>query len=151
MIQGIKSFKNITYNTFNKIKGKTCNVYRSLLKIKQLNKDTFTASPPEKLSYNPRIIIGDTKSKLNDNRFFNFNIEYVAYNFEGYDNKFPNNYICIDSYGERRIKPHIFLKYVEIKPEFARQGIYSTTIKELVELSKEEGCEGRIILNARKI
>ena len=151
MIQRIKSFKNITYNAFLKIKGKTNNAYKSLLRTNQLNKDTFTLSPPEKLAYNPGIIIGNTKFDLNDDRFFNFYTEYVAYNFEGYGNKFPNNYICIDSSGDRRLKPHILLKYVEIKPNFARQGAYSAAIKKLFEESKKEGCEGRIILNARKI
>jgi len=151
MIQSIKSFKNMSYNAFLKIKGKTCHAYRSLLRTNQLNKDTFTLSPPEKLAYNPGIIIGDTKFDLNDNRFYNFKTEYVAYNFEGYDIRFPNNYVCIDSQGDRRLKPHIMLKLVEVKPEFARQGAYSSAIKKLFEASKQEGCEGRIILNARKI
>ena len=120
-----------------------------------LTKDVFEKSSkgfPEVLMYNPPIIEGKFDAGIKDARFKYFTTDYRAYNFEGYDNMFPNSYVCIDSKGQRRLKPHVFLSYVEIKPEFARKGAYSNAIKQLVKTAKEqEDCEGRIILNARKI
>lgn len=125
-------------------------------KLKLLKKDVFELSsknkPPEVLTYSPPIYSGAFDSGIDDPRFVVFETEYSAYNFEGFGNKFPNWYVCIDSYRNRRLKPHVFLKIVEIKPEFARQGIYKNAIKKLAEtVKKDKECEGRIILSACKM
>ena len=132
------------------------NRYRNCaeFKIKQLKHDVFehNANSPELLSYNPPIISGKFDAGIKDSRFENLTMEFHSYNYEGYDTKFPNNYVYIDSNGDRRLKPHIYIRMVEIKPEFARQGVYTNTIKKLTDLLKnDKECQGRIILEARKI
>ena len=129
---------------------------RSQFKMKTLNQDKFERSvnkdSPEILWDNPGIIEGKFNSGVNDERLMAFSTEYRAYNFEGYESKFPNSYVCIDSKGDRRLKPHIYLNMVAVKPDFARQGVYLNAMRELAEAAKlEKGCEGRIVLDARKI
>lgn len=121
--------------------------------LKNLKKDLFELKEgmPEVLMYNPPIIEGSFYTGIKDPRFAYFCAEYHAYNFEGYE-KFPNKYVCIDSNGDRRLKPHVYLKYIEIKPEFARKGIYSNAVKKVIGLAKlDEECEGRIVLDARNV
>ena len=125
-------------------------------KLKKLSKDIFCFSSkdgiPEVMTYNPPIINGKYNSGIIDRRLVMFGTEYRAYDFEGYDNKFPSRYVCIDSKGERRLKPHVYITLVEVHPAFARQGAYKNAIKRLAETLKfDEECEGRIILDARKI
>ena len=151
MINKVTIFNNITTKTkkiFCRIKS------YNPLQIKQLDKDLFekSESSAQKLAFNPPIINGSFDSGIKDTRFASFETEFRAYDYEGYDNKFPSEYICIDSNGERRLKPHIHIKYAEVKPEFARQSAYKNAIKQLVELAGfDKECEGRISLDARKI
>ena len=156
MVKAISLFNNIKTKMFCKIRQ-----YKSLKKldtpkVEPLKRDIFELSSkdgmPEVINYSPPIIGGLFDAGIKDKRFAIFGTEYHAYNFEGYDNKFPCHYVCIDSCGDRRLKPHVFLKIVEIRPEFARQGIYKNAIKKLAEVAKnDKDCEGRIILNAHKI
>lgn len=150
MIDKITLFKNKSVNLFRNYV-KQLNFY--LPKLKSLKRDILELKKgmPEVLMYSPPIIEGEFYTGIRDKRFVNFCAEYHAYNFEGYE-KFPNDYVCIDSNGDRRLKPHVYFKYVEIKPEYARQGIYSNAVKKLIELVKlDRECEGRIILDARKV
>ena len=134
---------------------KCTNFYsQSITKLKQLKHDVFELREgmPEVLFNSPPIYLGKFNSGIKDCRFKQFATEYRAYNYEGYDNKFPNDYVCIDSNGERRLKPHLYLDYVEIRPEFAHQGVYSNAMKKLALLAKyEKDCEGRIILESKKM
>lgn len=150
--------KSIYYGEIKPVYSKIKSITKQLFGIKlkpPLAKDTVELSAatqsPEILPNNPMIIIGKFNSGINDSRFESFWTEYRAYDFQGYDNHFPNNYLCIDSMGDKRLKPHIYLNMVEVKPEFARQGVYSEAIRKLIEVSKKEGCEGRIILDSMKI
>ena len=124
-------------------------------KLQALENDTLILSEAAKthkrLSDKPYIVQGKFNSGINDDRFEVFLTEYRAYDFPGYDNKFPSNYTFVDSLGDTRLRPHIYLKMVEVKPEFARQGVYSEAIKKLIEASKREGCEGRITLDSMQI
>lgn len=153
MISGISFLSRIKTNTLQRIYKYKNQLKSNLPKLQLLKQDIleFKDGMPEVLAYNPPIIEGKYYTGINDPRFANFCAEYRAYNFEGYE-KFPSKYICIDSVGDRRLKPHVYLKYVEIRPEFARKGIYSNAVKQLIELVKlDTECEGRIILDARKI
>jgi len=157
MIKSISSIKNISYKALKRVQSfvLTNNIFSPKL-AKPLDKDVFELSAkkkqPEVLTFNPQIIIGKFESGIKDSRFKYFNTEYRAYDYEGYDNIFPAEYICIDSKGERRLKPHIYLNLVEVKPEFAKKGLYSKAIKQLETIAlAEEGCDGRIILDARRI
>ena len=154
MITCISLFNDIKTNTFNKINRYKNKLKFNLPKFKQLKQDLLELKKgmPEVLMYNPPIIEGKFDAGIKDTRFKYFDTDYRAYNFEGYDNMFPNNYVFIDSKGQRRLKPHVYLSYVEIKPEYARQGAYKNAIQHLISAAKvQEDCEGRIILNARKI
>ena len=154
MITGISFFCKIKTSTLRKVCKYKNHLKFDLPKLKQLKQDLVELKEgiPEILTDNPPIYTGVYHHEVKDPRFLFFNMEYRAYNFEGYDTKFPNKYVCIDSKGERRLKPHVYIKMVEIRPEYARQGIFTRTMKKLTNLiKKDEECEGRIILDARKI
>lgn len=153
MIEKISLFSNLKSRTITKLSNIKKKIKFDLPILKQLKQDIFefTKGMPEVLSYNPPIVEGKFNHGITDHRFATFHTEYRAYNFEGFDTIFPNDYVCIDSVGDRRLKPHIYLNMVEIKPKFARKGAYKNAINQLVEASKFEGCEGRIILEARKM
>lgn len=154
MINKISLFtNNIKCKTMKFLQDYTKPSSFEVLKLKNLKKDLFELKEgmPEVLMYNPPTTQRNFYMGIKDPRFVRFCAEYRAYNNEGYE-KFPSKYVCIDSAGGRRLKPHVYLKYVEIKPEYARTGIYSNAVKRLVELAKfDRECEGRIILDARKV
>ena len=154
MIDKITLFKNnIKNKTLNLVKNYTNPSCFKFPKLKVLKQDLLELKngTPEVLMHCPPIIEGKFDNGIHDKRFAAFCTDYCAYDFEGYE-KFPNNYVCIDSKGDRRLKPHVYLKYVEVKPEFARQGLYSNAVKKLIALAKLDwDCEGRITLDARKV
>lgn len=122
-------------------------------KLKKLEGDVFeSGDKPEILFSIPKTVETKINSGINDKRILHMSTEYRGYSLEGCDNEFPNKYICIDPNGIRRLKPHIYLNYFEVRSEYARKGVYSQTIKKLTKFSKEtEGCGGRIILDARNM
>ncbi len=63
----------------------------------------------------------------------------------------PPEYTYVDEYGITRLKPHLFIKEITIKPKFLRQGACRNTEKQIVELSKKEGFEGRVLLESSPI
>ena len=154
MITGISLFSIIKTNTLQKICKYKNQLKFSMPKLKQLKQDIleFKDGMPEILTDCPPISSRVYPHKVTDPRFVLFNMEYRAYNFEGHDTKFPSKFICIDSNGNRRLKPHVYIKMVEIRPEYARQGIFTRTMKKLINIIKaDKECKGRIILDARKI
>ena len=154
MITGISFLSRIKTNTLQKICKYKNQLNFNIPKLKQLKQDILELKEgmPEVLTDSPPIYTGIYRHEINDPRFLFFNMEYRAYNFEGHDTKFPSKFVCIDSNGDRRLKPHVYIKMVEIRPEYARQGVFTRTMKRLINLIKEdEECEGRIILDARKI
>ena len=154
MLEKISSL-NISSKVQTGLKNLCSRPFLGKIKLNQLARDTVelsdSAKAPEILKEKPGIVIGKFDSGIKDDRLKNFWTEYRAYNFEGYGDRYPNNYICIDTKGERRLKPHIYLNMVEVKPDFARQGVYSKALKSLIEASKKEGCEGRITLDSLKV
>lgn len=152
MITSVNFFKSIKTYTANKFYKYIKPFKMNLPKLSLLKQDVFELKDgmPEVIMNNPPILEGDLKL-IKDARFVTFGTEFRAYNYEGYDTKFPSRYVCIDSNGDRRLKPHLYIKYAEIKPEYARHGAYSSKIRELAELSKYDETEGRMILDARKV
>ncbi len=150
MVVNFSIINNIKINTVVKMKKFYNGAKSYILTNNTLTRDTFEPSKrirkESKLSNYPHILIDDFNSGVRDSRFNVFSTEYRAYDYEGCNNRFPDNYVLIDSKGERRLKPHVYLKMVEIKPKFARKGAYKYAIKKLVEVSKKSDCEGRIIL-----
>lgn len=63
----------------------------------------------------------------------------------------PPEYIYTDEDGVNRLKPHLYIKYIVVKPEFLRQGVSRDVAKRVVELSKKEGFEGRVLLDSSPI
>lgn len=63
---------------------------------------------------------------------------------------FPDNYTYPSEAG-LRLKPHIYISQIKVKPEFLRQGVCKEIEKKIVKLSKKLGCEGRVILTSAKI
>lgn len=63
----------------------------------------------------------------------------------------PPEYTYIDQYGTTRLKPHLFIKEIIVKPEFLRQGACRDAENRIVELSREEGLEGRVLLMSSPI
>lgn len=152
MTKGISYYKSITRRigtTFSKLHNMS---FSGKTNLAPLERDTVTlsnkAKTTPKLSDKPCIIIGKIDSGVKDDRFNLFAAEYRAYDYPGRNSKYPANYLFVDSLGDTRLKPHIYLNLVEVKPEYARQGAYSEAIKKLIEASKREGCEGRITLDS---
>lgn len=58
----------------------------------------------------------------------------------------PPEYTYTDDNGILRLKPHLFIKKIEVKPEFLRQGVCRDVESKIVELSEKEGFEGRVLL-----
>ncbi len=157
MIKSIATIKNISYRTIRSVRDFVVSKHIFSFKLqKPLEKDVFELSSrdglPEVLMHCPPIYEGKFESGIKDFRLSSFATEYRAYNFEGYGDKFPSEYVCIDSKGDRRLRPHIYLNFVEVKPEYARLGVYKNAMKKLVQRAKlEEDCQGRIILDARNL
>ena len=63
----------------------------------------------------------------------------------------PPEYIYTDEYGINRIKPHLFIKEIIVKPEFLRQGACRNAEHKIVQLSKDAGFDGRVLLEAAPI
>ena len=64
---------------------------------------------------------------------------------------YPIDYTFMNEYGQIRLKPHLYLDGIQVKKEYARQGVWYNTEKQIVELSKKEGLGGRVILLADKM
>lgn len=64
---------------------------------------------------------------------------------------YPIDYTFMNEYGQIRLKPHLYLDGIQVKKEYARQGVCYNTEKQIVELSKKEGLGGRVILLADKM
>ena len=63
----------------------------------------------------------------------------------------PPEYTYIDKYGIIRLKPHLYIKEIIVKPEFLRQGACHDAEKRIIQLSQEEGFEGRVLLDSAPI
>jgi len=63
----------------------------------------------------------------------------------------PPEYTYIDKYGITRLKPHLYIKEIIVKPEFLRQGVCRDAEKKIVQLSKDAGFEGRVLLDSAPI
>ena len=128
------------------------------------------------LKYEPKSIIGDTleihqkavsakiekilspeamkievstyNTGIKDNRISQLGVTKRV-NFPVFDkSEFPISYLFEDSNGMLRQKPHLYFGLLEVKPEFARQGIGTAVLKHVIECSKKEGYEGRVMLDA---
>ena len=111
----------------------------------------FNEKKPDVLKFNPTIKLGVLKTGIKDNRLENLWIEKRAYTYPATKDSYPAKFICIDSNGQTRIKPHIYLNMIEVKPEFARQGVCSKIEHKIIKLAKRLGFGGRVILDATKI
>lgn len=153
MVEKISFFKIFTYKALNSIRNKKYFSCFNIPKLKTLKKDIFISeTKPAAIKSSQSIIIGNYNHKIKDDRFVHFRTDFYAYNYEGQGNIFPDSYICFDTKGERRLKPHVYINMAEVKPEYARQGVYTSAIKKLIEtVKKDTECEGRIVLEARKI
>lgn len=60
----------------------------------------------------------------------------------------PPEYTYTDEYGIDRLKPHLFIKRIVVKPEFLRQGACRDAELKIIQLSKDEGYEGRVLLES---
>jgi len=155
MIEKITLVNNLAKSMYQKCqqlyKSKSTALFRNM----HLTEDVVQLSDKSQVSVLTdisTIIKRKYNSKINDIRLSSFDIEYRANSFEGPNSKFPAGYINVDSAGKRRLKPHLYINMVEVRPEFARQGVYANAIRELKQESLlEKGCEGRIILDARKM
>ena len=63
----------------------------------------------------------------------------------------PPDYLYVDEYGINRLKPHLYIKSIIVKPEFLRQGAWRDAVKKIVSLAKENGFEGRVLLDSSPI
>ena len=154
MIKGIELFKSLKTIAVKKLHNYTNPIRFNFPKLNQLEHDVFEyrADKPETLFFIPEIIEKKFNSGIINKRLLHLDTECRAYGVVESKNTFPNEYICIDPNGNRRLKPHIYINYVEVKPEYARKGVYSKTIKQLAKIAKgTDNCEGRIILDARNM
>ena len=156
MIKSVDILKTNLLNCSNKFLN-TRKVFNfNIPKIKQLCKDIFVPSVKSEvidvLPNTPITVVRVFDSKIDDTRLKYFATEFKAYNYKTSDIFFPNRYLCKDSSGEIRLKPHIYLSFVMVKPEYARQGAFTNVMKQLIEVAKNDSeCEGRIILHATKM
>ena len=63
----------------------------------------------------------------------------------------PNDYIFMGDDGYLYVKPHLYINRIQVKREFLRQGVCREVEKRIVEISKELGFEGRVILTSAPI
>jgi hypothetical protein len=64
------------------------------------------------------------------------------------DIKFPSCYITENTNGQKVIKPHLYIEGFEVKPEFEGKGAGREALTQIIEKSKAEGYEGRVMLSA---
>ena len=114
-------------------------------------KDVFVKETPEVLNETPCIQVKPFESGIKDDRLEELWVERRSFTYPFRDEEFPNEYICKDSSGKVRVKSHIYLQRIEVKPEFARQGVCSMVEQKLIEMAKNDEFEGRIMLNAFKM
>lgn len=96
----------------------------------------------------PEISTFDTG--INDNRLAMLKVEKRV-NCDIGNTDYPIDYTFMDEYGQIRLKPHLYLDGIQVKSEYARQGVCYSTEKQIVELSRKEGYGGRVILLADKM
>ena len=58
----------------------------------------------------------------------------------------PPEYTYVDGSGITRLKLHLYIKNIVVKPEYLRQGAWRDAVNKIVKLSKEEGFEERVLL-----
>ena len=64
------------------------------------------------------------------------------------DMKFPSSYLTQNTKGQKIVKPHLYIEGLEIKSEFEGKGIGREVLTQIIEKSKVEGYEGRVMLSA---
>lgn len=122
------------------------------IRYRKLTCDTFQhEKKPEVLKIKPDIQLDAFDTGIKDERLECFWTEKRAYNYPMSGEEFPPDFLCIDSTGRQRIKPHIYLNMIEVKPEYARQGVCSKIEHEIIKFAEEHGFEGRVILDSTKI
>ncbi len=156
MIKSVDILKTNLLNYSNKFLSSRKSFNFGLPKLKQLCKDVFVPQKKsgtiEVLPNTPVSIVKTFDSKINDNRLKYLATQFKAYDYIASDITFPDRYLCRDSKGELRLKPHIYLSFIAVKPEHARQGVCTNTLQKLIEIAKNDSkCEGRIILHSTKI
>ncbi len=110
---------------------------------------TFSFGKKQRLSgAQPEISTFDTG--INDNRLVMLKV-MKRVNCDIANTNYPISYTFMGEYGQIRLKLHLYLDGIQVKKEYARQGICYNTEKQIVELSKKEGFGGRVILLADKM
>lgn len=95
-----------------------------------------------------KIELGTYETGIKDNRISQLGVTKRV-NFPVFDkSEFPISYLFEDANGMIRQKPHLYFNLLEVKPEFARQGAGTAALKRVMECSKNEGYEGRVMLDA---
>ena len=115
-----------------------------------LSKETINANKIEKiLSPNAtKIELSNYNTGISDHRISKLGVTKRV-NFPVFDKtEFPASYLFEDLNGMIRQKPHLYFNLLEVKPEFARQGIGTSVLKHVIECAKKEGYEGRVMLDA---
>lgn len=64
---------------------------------------------------------------------------------------FPKNYLTTNSLGQAVVKPHLYIDGLEVKSEFEGMGVGREVLKQIIEKSKQEGYEGRVMLSAMNL
>ena len=64
------------------------------------------------------------------------------------DALFPNSYLTRNGKGQKIIKPHLYIEGFEVKPEWEGKGAGREALMQIIEKSKQEGYEGRVMLSA---
>ena len=139
----------------------TMNLSRSLCCIKKcesiVNIPMLKHVPPEKDIYVKGTAdlfaekIEPLKVEINEIGINELTAEKHSYTKTFRDEIFPEEYVCKDLNCITRLKPHIYIKMIEVKPEYARQGICSKIEQKIIEMAKNNEFEGRVVLNSAKI
>ena len=67
------------------------------------------------------------------------------------DALFPENYLTVNNMGQRVVKPHLYIDGLEVKAEFEGKGVGREVLNQIIEKSKQEGFEGRVMLSAMNL
>ena len=122
-----------------------------------LNKSVQKAEEKHNLNFGqivtPQGILSKTekfRTGIKDERLKMLEVEkwqnQVVYPEEGIE--YPPNYTFVDAFGLTRLKPHLYIQGIQVKKAFRHQGVCKDIEHQIVEKSKEAGCEGRVILFA---
>ena len=94
----------------------------------------------------PTVIVRHLKSGIEDGRLERFMVTNHIKEHKMFP--VPDYYTYVGEDGYTYVKPHLYINMIQVKREFLRQGVCKEIEQKIVELSKQMGYEGRVLLTS---